>query len=232
VSRHLPTPIVLAAVLAGVLLHADPPNPFFPVAVWYSGGTARAPMLSPVGPGSEAAWRKDLAAIKSLGFNTVRTWVEWSAAEAREGEFRFGQLDLLLRLADEAGLKVIVQVYVDSAPEWVGRKFPDGQFVSQGGTVIRSQGAPGYCFDHPGVRRAVLRFFEEVARRASEPGLPRLRLVERTGGDELGAAGLHPERAVLLLLSQPGEVPRVAAREARQPRSAESGVVSHVLQLG
>ena len=166
-SRHLPTPIVLAAVLAGVLLHAAPPDAFFPVAVWYSGGTARAPMLSPIGPGSEAAWRKDLTAIKELGFNTVRTWVEWSAAEAREGEFRFGQLDLLLELAQEAGLKVIVQVYVDSAPEWVGRKFPDGQFVSQGGTAIRSQAAPGSCFDHPGVRRAVLRFFEEVARRAS-----------------------------------------------------------------
>jgi beta-galactosidase len=62
---------------------------------------------------------------------------------------------------------VIVQVYVDSAPAWVGRKFPDGQFVTQGGTAIPSQAAPGYCFDHPGVRRAVLRFFEEVARRAS-----------------------------------------------------------------
>ena len=156
-----------AAILGGVLLRAAAPAPFFPVAVWYSGGTARAPMLSPIGPDSEAAWRKDLAAIKSLGFNTVRTWVEWSAAEAREGEFRFGQLELLLKLAADAGLKVIVQVYVDSAPEWVGRTFPDGQFVSQGGTAIRSQAAPGFCFDHPGVRRAVLRFFEEVARRAS-----------------------------------------------------------------
>jgi beta-galactosidase len=167
VRRHLPFPIVLGAVVAGVLLEAAPPAPFFPVAVWYSGGAARAPMLSPIGPGSEAAWRKDLAAIKSLGFNAVRTWVDWSAAEAREGEFRFGQLDLLLRLAEDAGLEVIVQVYVDSAPEWVGRKFPDGHFVSQGGTAVRPQAAPGSCFDHPGVRRAVLRFFEEVARRAS-----------------------------------------------------------------
>ena len=166
-TRQATRLMTAAALVAGVLLHAAAPDPFFPVAVWYSGGTARAPMLSPIGPDSEAAWRKDLAAIKSLGFNTVRTWAEWSAAEAREGEYRFGQLELLLKLAEEAGLKVIVQVYVDSAPEWAGRRFPDGQFVSQGGTAIRSQAAPGYCFDHPGVRRAVLRFFEEVARRAS-----------------------------------------------------------------
>jgi beta-galactosidase len=73
----------------------------------------------------------------------------------------------MLTLAEEVGLKVIVQVYVDSAPEWAGRKFQDGQFVSQGGTAIRSQAAPGFCFDHPGVRQAVLRFFEETARHAS-----------------------------------------------------------------
>jgi beta-galactosidase len=141
--------------------------PFFPVAVWYSGGTARAPMVSPLGPASEHAWRADLAQIKSLGFNTVRTWVEWSAGEPLEGQFVLDNLDLMLRLADEQGLRVIVQVYVDSAPEWVGRKFPDGRFTSQSGVTLPSQAAPGFCFDHPGVREAVLRFFSEVARHAS-----------------------------------------------------------------
>ncbi len=221
-----------AAVLAGALLNAAP-GPFFPVAVWYGGGTARAPMVSPLQPGAEAAWRKDLAAIKALGFNTVRTWVEWSAAEAREGEYRFGQLDLLLTLAEEAGLKVIVQVYVDSAPEWVGRRFPDGQFVSQGGIAIRSQAAPGYCFDHPGVRRAVLSVLRgRRATRVGEPGILRLRPLERAGGDELGAAGVRAERAVLLLPAQHRAVPRLAAHEARQPRAAEPGVVPDVLRAG
>jgi beta-galactosidase len=167
VVRHTLKLGLLIGVLGGAWLRAAATEPFFPVAVWYSGGTARAPMLSPIEPGSERAWRQDLATIKALGFNTVRTWVEWSAGEPREGEFQFGQLDLMLRLAEEAGLKVIVQVYVDSAPEWLSRKYPDGWFVSQGGTPIRSQAAPGSCFDHPGVRRAVLRFFEEAARHAS-----------------------------------------------------------------
>jgi beta-galactosidase len=141
---------------------------FFPVAVWYGGGTVRAPMLARVDAASEAAWREDIRSIKSLGFNTVRTWVEWSAGEPREGEFHFDNLRLVLKLAEEAGLKVIVQVYVDSAPAWVGRKFPDGRFVSQDGTALPSQAAPGFCFDHPGVRQAVLRFFEQTAREASK----------------------------------------------------------------
>jgi beta-galactosidase len=166
--RRLCIATALLAITIVVSLSSAEPAPFFPVAVWYSGGTARAPMLSVVDAGSERAWREDLQKIKALGFNSVRTWVEWSAGEAREGEFRFANLDLVLTLAEETGLKVIVQVYVDSAPEWVGRKFPDGLFVSQGGTAIPSQGAPGFCFDHPGVRQAVLRFFEAIARHASK----------------------------------------------------------------
>jgi len=161
-TRHL----ACAAAFAALML-APGRSAFFPVAVWYGGGKARAPMVSPIGPGSEREWRDDLQKIKTLGFNTVRTWVEWSAGEPREGQYRLDNLDLMLRLAGEVGLGVIVQVYVDSAPEWVDRKFPDGRFVAQDGTAIRSQAAPGSCFDHPGVRDAVLRFFREVARRAS-----------------------------------------------------------------
>ena len=162
-----------AAILCGTIiagLTAMPSaraNPFFPMAVWYSGGKARAPMIAPLTPASETEWRADLERIRSLGFNAVRTWVEWSAGEPREGDYRLANLDLMLELAEETGLKVIVQVYVDSAPEWVGRRFPDGRFTAQSGVTLPSQAAPGFCFDHPGVRSAVLRFFEQVARHAS-----------------------------------------------------------------
>jgi len=140
---------------------------FFPVSVWYSGGKARAPMLEKITPDSDRLWKDDLTKIKNLGFNAVRTWVEWNVGEPREGEYYLENLDLLLRLANEVGLKVIVQVYVDSAPEWVGQKYPDGHYAAQDGQPIPSQAAPGYCFDHAGVRKAVLAFFQEVARHAS-----------------------------------------------------------------
>ncbi len=139
---------------------------FFPVAVWYSGGRARAPMLETLTPDSPKLWKEDLLKIKRLGFNTVRTWVEWNVGEPQEGQYHLENLDLLLRLANETGLKVMVQVYVDSAPEWVGKKYPDGRYAAQDGQPIPSQAAPGYCFDHRGVRKAVLDFFQEVARHA------------------------------------------------------------------
>ena len=118
---------------------------FFPMAVWYSGGKARAPMLEEVNAESARLWKQDLLKIKGLGFNTVRTWVEWNVGEPREGEYHLENLDLLLRLADEAGLRVIVQVYVDSAPEWVGAKYPEGRYAAQDGQPIPSQAAPGFC---------------------------------------------------------------------------------------
>jgi beta-galactosidase len=148
--------------------HQSKQNDFFPVAVWYSGGTARAPMLEPIAADSDRRWNEDLQKIKGLGFNTVRTWVEWIVGEPREGEYHLENLDLLLRLAEKNGLRVIVQMYVDSAPEWVGQKFPAGRYAAQDGQPIPSQAAPGYCFDNRGVRNAVLKFMEEVARHAEK----------------------------------------------------------------
>ena len=137
---------------------------FFPVSVWYSGGKARAPMLETVTPQSRDAWRKDLEQIQKLGFNTVRTWIEWTACEKQEGQYDFSALKLLTDLAGEVGLRVIVQVYIDSAPDWVGVEYADSKFVSSNGVAVESQASPGFCFDHDAVREKVLRFFGEAAR--------------------------------------------------------------------
>ncbi len=145
-----------------------PGDDFFPVSVWYSGGIARAPMLSDIGDASEAQWRADLEQIRDLGFNTVRTWVEWAHCEPVEGEYRLDNLRLLARLAEEVGLRFIIQLYVDSAPDWVGRKYPEARYETQSGDRVDPQSAPGYCTDHEGVREAVRAFMTETARVAAE----------------------------------------------------------------
>jgi beta-galactosidase GanA len=173
-------PVILAAFLTAALLTpllaeshpADKARGFFPVSVWYAGGKARAPMLETVTPRSREAWRKDLEQIKRLGFNTVRPWIEWTACEKEEGTYDFRALSLLTDLAAEVGLKVIVQVYIDSAPDWVGARYPDSKFVSSNGVAVESQASPGFCFDHSGVREKVLDFFSAAAR--SVKGKPAL----------------------------------------------------------
>jgi len=141
---------------------------YIPVSTWYSGGKARAPMLSEITENSENEWRKDLQQIKDLGFNTVRTWVEWAHCEPKEGKYSFENLTLLADLAQEIGLRFIIQLYVDSAPDWVGKKYPDGMYEAQNGAKVKSQAAPGFCSDHPGVRESVQNFITETARIASQ----------------------------------------------------------------
>ena len=136
---------------------------YFPVAVWYGGGKARAPMLEKDARAKKEIWRKDIRQIKALGFNTVRTWIDWATGEPREGQYQFENLDVILELAQEEGLKVFLQVYMDSAPSWVGKRYPDSFFVSSNGAIVKPESSPGYCLDHPGVRKADLRFYAALA---------------------------------------------------------------------
>ncbi|HXW56603.1 MAG TPA: beta-galactosidase [Candidatus Cybelea sp.] len=174
--------IVVASIASGALLPSPrllavaerkdvwaPTNPpFFPVAVWYGGGKVRAPMLEPVDRTSGERWGRDLDEIKADGFNTVKTWVDWATAETSPRAYNFSNLDLLLRLAQERGLRVIVQVYLDSAPHWVGQNYPDARFVDRSGAAIDSQAAPGYCIDHSGVKSAIVQFLQTLSREASK----------------------------------------------------------------
>ena len=163
--------LLVMVVLLGASFAApeDAPTPsaFFPVAVWYGGGNARAPMLSPLAAGSAAAWGQDLDQIKATGFNTVKCWVDWSTAEPKRDSFNFDNLNLLLKLAEQRSLRVIVQIYTDSAPDWVGIRYPDGRFVDRSGAVVTSQSAPGYCIDHAGVQAEVVKFLEALSRDAN-----------------------------------------------------------------
>lgn len=140
---------------------------FFPFSVWYSGGKARAPMLSEIDQHSEAEWRHDLQQIKALGFNTVRTWVEWATCEPVRGEYNFENLHLLMKLAQEVGLRVFIQVYADSAPDWVAKEFPHALFETQSGIKVYPQSAPGACTDNEEVSDAVLNFYTQTAMVAS-----------------------------------------------------------------
>jgi len=155
--------LLVAAVFASNVSAPQPSSPFVPIGVWYGGGTSRAPMVSRNPAGEREAWRRDLLAIKSLGFNSIKTWVDWASAEPERGRYRFDALDQLLTLADETGLEVILQIYTDAAPEWLGKRYPDSNFVTDQGMRVASQASPGYCLDHTGVRTDMVAFISAAA---------------------------------------------------------------------
>ena len=159
---------LLLFLCPGLLAQQPRAEEFFPMSVWYGGGKARAPMLERDPLGKVDVWRKDVAQIRKLGFNTLRCWIDWASGEPEEGRYRFDTIDVLLKLATEQGMKVVVQVYMDSAPSWVGRKYPDSFFISSDGSVIRPETAPGYCRDHAGVSEAERKFYTALAQRAGK----------------------------------------------------------------
>ncbi|HEY7303140.1 MAG TPA: beta-galactosidase [Bryobacteraceae bacterium] len=156
----------VASALATVR-NARSEDAFYPAAVWYGGGKARAPMLEPLDSTSRERWGKDLDAIKATGFNTVKTWVDWATAEPKPGDYSFANLDLLLKLAQERTMRVIVQIYLDSAPDWVGQQIPDARFVDRSGAVIDSQSAPGYCIDNARLHKQIVNFLSALSREAN-----------------------------------------------------------------
>ena len=168
-ARMLLVVVIVCQVASSALPAQEIPTsgPFVPVGVWYGGGTVRAPMVARDPARERDAWLEDLQTIRSLGFNSIRTWVDWASTESARGSFRFDALDQLLTLADQVGLRVIVQLYADAAPEWVGREFADASFVTEQGVRIGSQASPGFCLDHPGVRKSVAAFIDAVAARAA-----------------------------------------------------------------
>jgi beta-galactosidase len=135
------------------------------VSAWYGGGRTRATMVRPPGPGDRERWQRDLETIRASGLDAFRCWADWASGEPSPGRYDFRNLDLLLDLAGDAGLGVYVQVYLDSAPDWLGREYPDGRYVSAGGTAIDSQGSPGYCYDHPGIHERAGLFLSALAGR-------------------------------------------------------------------
>jgi beta-galactosidase len=161
-----------AAVAVALLVPARPApqrsaEPFVPVGVWYGGGMSRAPMVARNPAPERDAWRRDLQAIKSLGFNSIKTWVDWASTEPVRGQYRLDALEQVLSLADAAGLRVIIQIYTDAAPEWLATRYPDSNFVTDQGARIGSQASPGYCLDHSGVRADMTAFIGAVSTAAA-----------------------------------------------------------------
>ena len=136
---------------------------YLPMAVWYGGGKTRATMIKHPQAGDEKEWRRDLRRIKECGFNTVKTWVDWAASEPAPGQYCYRAQDLIMEICQELGLKVIIQLYLDSAPDWLSNLYPDSRYISAGGDPIVSQGSPGFCYDHPGVRGKAETFMQETA---------------------------------------------------------------------
>ena len=116
--------------------------------------------------------KKDMRILKKLGFNTVKVQESWAIDERREGEVDLSDVEELVAEARQLGLGVYLGVTMELAPMWLWRKYPDCHMVNALGEphrdptqyLLPSDGKPGPCWDHPGVREAEERFLTKLVR--------------------------------------------------------------------
>jgi beta-galactosidase len=105
-------------------------------------------------------WEADLRRMRSLGFNSVKYWVQWRWAHRSNDQFLFDDLDRLMDLADENQLQVTLNTIFDVSPHWLFEKYPDARQIMNNGQVVEPYtvahrqigGHPGPCYNHPGAR--------------------------------------------------------------------------------
>ncbi|MEM4067988.1 MAG: beta-galactosidase [Candidatus Micrarchaeaceae archaeon] len=138
-------------------------NDFYPIAVWYNGSYSRPPMM-PRHPVKEELIAKDLIRIRDIGFNTLRYWVDWASCNPGPDNFDFSNVITFMDISLRYNFRVTLQIYLDSAPNWIQALYPDSLFLSQSGHAVESQSSPGYSLDHPEVKRHAIKFLHELAK--------------------------------------------------------------------
>ena len=119
--------------------------------------------------------KNDLKVIKRLGFNMVKIQESWAIDERKEGEIDLSKIEEIIIEAEKLGLSVYFGFTMEQAPGWLWKKYPDAYLLYNDGTphkdptqyLLPSDGKPGPCWDHPGVRSEGERFIREVIKKLS-----------------------------------------------------------------
>lgn len=127
----------------------------------------RAPTPAP------ECWEEDLKNIKENGFNSVKFWVQWRWSHRSEEMFYFDDIDRLMDLAYENGLKVTLNVIFDVAPQWVLKKYPESKMITADGKTVEPivvshrqiGGFPGTCYNHKEAFEARMEFLRQTVKR-------------------------------------------------------------------
>ena len=116
-------------------------------------------------------WERDIKGFAAQGFNTLKIWAVWRTNNPREGVYDFSDLARLMDLAQENGVKVIINAILDAAPAWFFEKYPEAVMETCADGPIRPRahacrqmgGCPGPCLHHREGQRIRREFMHKLA---------------------------------------------------------------------
>jgi len=108
-------------------------------------------------------------------FNTLQVWSNWDYYNPAPGEYRFEDLEALLSLCDEFGVRVLMSVMLECAPYWLDQAHPETRYINAAGQAAHlgghgghyTGGAPGLCFDWEVVREAARDYVHALVKMAA-----------------------------------------------------------------
>ncbi len=118
-------------------------------------------------------WASDIATIKANGLSLLQLRVQWRWHERKKGQYKWDDLDQLFELCAQNDIKVIFKFMLETAPEWLFRKYdcerrdPQGNKHNAGAHAAYYVGGWWPCFDREDVRREASEFIEAAVQRYS-----------------------------------------------------------------
>ena len=118
---------------------------------------------------------RDLRLVKDAGLTMIKIQQSWSTDEPIRGELRVDHLERIIDAAHSLGLGVYVGLTIEQAPMWAWRENPDAFMIDSRGAAhndptqytLPTDGKPGPCWHHPGMRAAAESFIERLVARLS-----------------------------------------------------------------
>jgi beta-galactosidase len=113
-----------------------------------------------------SVWREDVALMRDAGVDLVAINVfGWSTIEPRPGEYDFRDLDEVMDLLAEHGVRANLGTGTASTPPWLTTRHPEVLPVAADGTTRWPGGRQAWCPSSPVYRERSLALVEQVARR-------------------------------------------------------------------
>ncbi len=126
-------------------------------------------------------WENDIKTMKSMGFNTFRSFIAWNRIERQEGVCDFSKTDYVLELASKYGMKVILNVGGAFSnlcgiypPRWIIRDYKCQHVTQSPGNTDGNPFGPRrfICMDDPVyIRKSETFIAKAVERYMSEEAL-------------------------------------------------------------
>ncbi|GAA2624951.1 beta-galactosidase [Paractinoplanes durhamensis] len=111
-------------------------------------------------------WAEDVALMRAAGIGLVAINIfGWSDLEPREGEYDFKQLDRIVELLHQNGIRINLGTATASPPPWLASRHPEILPMAADGTRRYPGGRQAWCPSSPVFRERALALVEQVAER-------------------------------------------------------------------